>query len=56
MLVTLAGIEIDVRPEQSEKALAEMVVVPSFNMIPVPDGMVPMYFCATLPMYNRPLG
>ena len=43
MLVTLFGIEMDVKPEQCEKAEGEIDTIPSFISIDVLSGIEPLY-------------
>ena len=54
--VTLLGMVTDVRPEHELKAPPVMIVVPSFMVMEVFEGIVPLYLKAIFPIYIKPSG
>ena len=54
--VTELGIVTDVSPLQDMNALPAIIFVPSFMLIDVLSGIVPLYLNAILPIYINPSG
>ena len=56
MSITLYGISIEINPSQLLQAKLVILTVPSFIIIDVSFGIVPLYLYATLPIYIKPSG